>query len=375
MAARAAIHLCGSYNVGDLLGEGFSGFVYACSKHGDDSQTFAAKVCAERPGAAEEMRSEVSLLQSLCHSSIVKIHDIFDDGKSVYFVMDRLHHDLLDGLHSYGMRESVDMNNLVHVVRQMATAVRYLHSVAVVHRDVKPDNFLTDRERLTDPNCKLVLADFGSACKLSVNARLEEQVGTKIYWAPEVYDGNYGFGVDVWALGICLHCVASNTFPFADEQEVRTKNIYLRYVNRQCRNLVSAMLQKVEEKRISMEEVLWHSWMTGEDDSEPDEIMDSSLARRWLRDAEMRLPSFARFDRNRKRKAWPRLALPLIAGLFVARIALRLCPGWDAPVRWSPVIDRTTCMQKQHVRGNDRWVFRRLRGTPTCKAAVRPREQ
>lgn len=119
------------------------------------------EVCAQRHGAAEEMRAEAQLLRSLCHSclvdggwwtladvpmvhertndkrcqcntsrflklgwgvvgpgylrkisepflildilgAIMKVHDVFDDGKSVYFVMDRMHHDLLDGLLAEG---------------------------------------------------------------------------------------------------------------------------------------------------------------------------------------------------------------------------------------------------------------------------------
>ena len=83
-------------------------------------------MCADRPGAVKETRDEAMLLRSMCHSplpamkmltlhvancghvttacnmlespgSIVKVHDFFDNGTSVYFVMDRMHQDLLDG--------------------------------------------------------------------------------------------------------------------------------------------------------------------------------------------------------------------------------------------------------------------------------------
>ncbi|CAE7030634.1 unnamed protein product [Symbiodinium sp. CCMP2592] len=271
MSELAADLLRSKYEVGELLGEGFSGFVYACSRC-QQGEALAAKVCADRPGAVKETRDEAMLLRSMCHSSIVKIHDFFDNGTSVYFVMDRMHQDLLDGLQSYVMREKVDMNGLVHIVRQMVAAVQYLHTLGIVHRDVKPENFLIDCEQLTDPSCRVVLADLGSACKVTdKNQRLSEQVGTTAYWSPEMYDKDYGPKVDTWALGICLHCMASNTFPFVDEHEVRSKTFRLRRVSRSCNRLVQAMLNKVEARRPSLDEVQHHPWLTGKDDPEDHE--------------------------------------------------------------------------------------------------------
>jgi len=348
MAARAAIHLRGNYDVGDLLGEGFGGFVYACQRYGDNN-ALAAKVCGQRPGAAEEMRAEAQLLRSLCHSSIMKVHDVFDDGKSVYFVMDRKQQDLLDGLENYFMRETANVNGLVHVVRQMAEAVKYLHSLSIVHRDIKPENFLTDK-KLTDPQCHVVLADFGSACKITEQTRLADQVGTMVYWAPEMYDKKYGLKVDVWALGICLHCMVNNAFPFVDEQEVRTKSIDLHGINRPCRDLISSLLAKVEEDRITMEDVLWHPWLTGQEDviSESDNSEDSSPGLAWklFPDvSEWRLPSFSR--PRKTRRIWPLAMASLITGVCVARMALRFCPcpGWDNAAPWKPSGIPASCLK------------------------------
>ncbi|CAK9113023.1 unnamed protein product [Durusdinium trenchii] len=347
MAARAAIHLRGNYEVGDMLGEGFGGFVYACHRYGDQ-KALAAKVCAARPGAAEELRSEAQLLRSLCHSSIMKVHDVFDDGKSVYFVMDRMHHDLLDGLENYVMREASNLNGLRHVVRQMAAAVKYLHSHSIVHRDIKPENFMTDRASLTDPECRLVLGDFGSACQITEQTtRLAEQVGTMVYWAPEMYDKDYGLKVDVWALGVCLHCVASNAFPFVDEQEVRTKSIGLSNINRACRGLISSMLEKVEEIRINMEDVVWHPWLTQETATEePDfEALPPPSVWALLPDvSEWRLPSFPRKGRK-ARRLWPLAMASLMTGIGLARMALRFCPGWDSTAPWKPTSLPTVCLK------------------------------
>ncbi|CAE7457362.1 CIPK5 [Symbiodinium natans] len=338
MAELATDSLRGKYEVGELLGEGFSGFVYACRRH-NASEALAAKVCTNRPGSAEETRDEALLLRSMCHSSIVKVHDIFDNGKSVYFVMDRMHQDLLDGLQSYIMREKSHMNGLVHIVRQMVAAVQYLHTLAVVHRDVKPENFLIDSERLTDPSCRVVLADLGSACKLAQNQRLSEQVGTTVYWSPEMYDQDYGLKVDIWALGICLHCMASNTFPFVDEDEVRTKTFRLRRVSPSCNRLIHSMLNKVEAKRPNIDEVQQHPWLTGKDDPENHEQDECGWkVNGWL--SVLSRPEKHQWPSPRKsRRAWPRAALPLLFAFCLTGLVFKpQRSGWDASAaRWTPL--------------------------------------
>eukprot|EP00913_Durusdinium_trenchii_P014116 g13250.t1 len=138
--------------------------------------------------------------------------------------------------------------------------------------------------------------------------------------------------VDVWALGVCLHCVASNAFPFVDEQEVRTKSIGLSNINRACRGLISSMLEKVEEIRINMEDVVWHPWLTQETATEePDfEALPPPSVWALLPDvSEWRLPSFPRKGRK-ARRLWPLAMASLMTGIGLARMALRFCPGWDS---------------------------------------------
>merc|ERR1712232_1466066 len=96
-----------------------------------------------------------------------------------------------------GMRQQVDdqgqinCHDLAHVVSQMCASIQYLHRSFVVHRDVKPDNFLIDRKDITNKTCKVVLADFGTACTFGDGERLREKVGTTMFWAPEMFDRNY----------------------------------------------------------------------------------------------------------------------------------------------------------------------------------------
>merc|ERR1712226_1002266 len=109
----------------------------------------------------------------------------------------------------------------------MLEAVAYLHGCNVAHRDVKADNFLLDRDVLSDPNCRLVLADFGHATRFSEGERWSGRSGTDFYWSPEVYDKNYGPKVDVWSIGVIMCLMLDGCFPFGDEAEARHSDVEL----------------------------------------------------------------------------------------------------------------------------------------------------
>jgi len=286
------------YDIGQLLGEGFSGSVFECTD--SRQRKLAAKVSGSREGAAAEIRHEALLLRSMCHCNIISVDDIIDDGTQVCFVMERLERDLMDGLQSYVMREHVAMDGLRHVVRQMSAGIQHMHKLSIIHRDIKPENFLVGGGQLTDPDCRIVLADFGSACKLGSNDRLTEQVGTTTYWSPEVYNKRYGFKADVWGLGIVMHCMASNTFPFATEQDVRAKKIQLRrWTSSDCNSLICMMLEKDEEKRLCVDQVMLHPWVLCCSTPEPGDLEAAgtpvfSSCRDMLRPAEQKHSGFSR---------------------------------------------------------------------------------
>lgn len=94
-------------------------------------------------------------------------------------------------------------------MRQLVSALKYMHGSGVVHRDVKLENILID----DDFNIKL--ADFGFSSYKNINC-LDSFVGTRTYLAPEVkanvvYDGRKA---DVFSAGVVLFALANGIFPF-----------------------------------------------------------------------------------------------------------------------------------------------------------------
>ena len=96
--------------------------------------------------------------------------------------------------------------------------LHYLHSNNIIHRDIKSDNILTDKDG------EVKLADFGYAAQLtSERAARSSKVGTLCWMAPELIRGErrYGTGIDIWSFGIFAFELAEGDPPYIREPQSR----------------------------------------------------------------------------------------------------------------------------------------------------------
>lgn len=257
--------LLDDYCLGEQLGQGAFGIVYSCTKRNShDSHSLAVKMVDKVESPVKEIEREVELLRGMDHPNVIRIYKVYYEKVFVCIVMDRYSGgDLINGMQrhwsSIGL---IPPLKVLHIKRQMALALAYLHSRHVVHRDIKGDNYLQDREDLLDENCRLVLTDFGTACKMPDGHRLSAPVGTRTYWSPEFFSQDYGLKVDTWALGVVVYGLVQGRFPFKDESAVRTRNPKLpSTVPADCVDLIKRLLAKDEHKRLSAAQAANHRWV------------------------------------------------------------------------------------------------------------------
>jgi hypothetical protein len=171
------------YTLGDELGRGrFS--VVNSAVHLKENAKYAVKVVENKSLADEEnleaLETEIHILRMLDHPHIVALKEVVVCPKDTYIVMELLSGgELFNRIVEQGRFSEVDAAELF---AQILLAMEYLHSLNIVHRDVKPENILY----VSQGSTQIKLIDFGYAGVWAADKELSGLCGTPDYVAPEV---------------------------------------------------------------------------------------------------------------------------------------------------------------------------------------------
>jgi myosin-light-chain kinase len=205
------------YKIGAILGCGTFGQVRECI-NSTTKESYAVKIIDQNPnnlswGRNSIARREVELLSSLNHPSIIRFVDVYEDSQFLYVVMERCNGGEL--FERIVAEKKFKESDVIDFSRQMFSAIEYVHSHHIIHRDIKADNFL-----LTGDGLKVKLIDFGLAVKVSGSRHiLSDVVGSAYYMAPEMLNHKYSFQVDMWSAGVLMFLMIFGRYPFDDETD------------------------------------------------------------------------------------------------------------------------------------------------------------
>jgi serine/threonine protein kinase len=214
-ASASNFNLDAFYKVGDVIGEGINGEVHI----GWDRITNEPVAIKSIPYEGDfkvtldpEAEAEIEIVKNIHHPYLVKTYDIFRDGdkKKVYMVMEYVPGGELFARVANDGGSLVKEGDAIRIARDLLSGVMYLHSLNIVHRDIKLENILCTSEDRTKP-IHIKLADFGLSSKLTGKEQsLQSLVGTSFYLAPEIITKQgYGSSVDAWAIGVVFYIVVS----------------------------------------------------------------------------------------------------------------------------------------------------------------------
>ena len=203
------------YEVLEDLGSGGSGKVLKCrSLH--SGNFFAMKRFFPTEDTHLIFQRELAPLSELKHDNVIKVLTAFLDGGLMHAVFELLDHSIVDEVEMKGC--GLEGPTVKEYSFQILTAVDFIHSHNIMHRDIKPDNLLVSHSGV------LKLADFGSsrtsnhASNHAFNhtsnhaaAPLTRDAGTLWFRAPEMLlmDPDYNKPADVWAVGCTLVFMAT----------------------------------------------------------------------------------------------------------------------------------------------------------------------
>ncbi|KDN48432.1 Pkinase-domain-containing protein [Tilletiaria anomala UBC 951] len=209
-----------NYQKIEKVGEGTYGVVYKAKDIGNNRIVALKKIRleAEDEGVPSTAIREISLLKELRDPNIVTLYDIIHQEQKLYLVFEFLDLDLkkyMDNVGSKGDGLGPDM--VKKFTFQLVKGIYYCHAHRILHRDLKPQNLLIDKEG------NLKLADFGLARAFGIPLRTyTHEVVTLWYRAPEVLLGSrhYSTAIDMWSVGCIFAEMASRVPLFPGDSEI-----------------------------------------------------------------------------------------------------------------------------------------------------------
>lgn len=204
------------YEVKQLLGEGSFGQVKLVT-HKRTGLDRAMKIIKKAEVPAEErdkMLKEVTILKSLDHPNILKIFDMHEDESHYYLLTEYCAGgELFDRIQK---ANNFNEKMAAKYIKQLLSAIAYLHARNIVHRDLKAENLLFESDA-DDANLKLI--DFGVSSECFKGNKLKETLGTPYYIAPEVLLQSYDEKCDIWSCGIILYILLCGYPPFNGDND------------------------------------------------------------------------------------------------------------------------------------------------------------
>merc|ERR1712142_541649 len=257
-----------AYRVGDVLGKGGFGVVYAGLRVRDKREVAIKHVARNKVMEWASLNGRrVPLELKLLHTvqtvnGVIRLLDFFERSDTFIYVMEKPTNskDLFDFITDKGALEEELAKNFF---RQVTATIIACHRKGVIHRDIKDENILVD---LKTGKCSLI--DFGSGAFLKEEAYTEFD-GTRVYSPPEWIRTSryYGNPATVWSLGILLYYMVCGDIPFEKDEEICNAEISFRNnVSQNCQNLIRSCLRIRPKDRIQLTDILSHVWLVGTED-------------------------------------------------------------------------------------------------------------
>jgi len=215
------------------------------------------------------LRREIKIMKKVDHPNILKLFEVYEDEEESFLVMELVEgKELFDKIVEKGQYSEKDASN---IVRQIVSAVEYLHSNGIAHRDLKPENLLSAGDDDTEV---IKIADFGFSKKFD-EEKLMTSCGSPGYVAPEVLTcESYDKAVDMWSVGVIIYILLCGYPPFyADNAPALFKKIMdVKYdfddpswdeVSEDAKNLIRHLLIKDPKERHTAKQCLDDPWVKG----------------------------------------------------------------------------------------------------------------
>ncbi|XP_029014141.1 serine/threonine-protein kinase BRSK2-like isoform X2 [Betta splendens] len=263
LTAGQSSQYVGPYRLEKTLGKGQTGLV-KLGVHCITGQKVAIKI-VNREKLSEsvlmKVEREIAILKLIEHPHVLKLHDVYENNKYLYLVLEHVSGgELFDYLVKKGRLTPKEARKFF---RQIISALDFCHSHSICHRDLKPENLLLDEKN------NIRIADFGMASLQVGDSLLETSCGSPHYACPEVIRGEKydGRRADVWSCGVILFALLVGALPFDHDnlrqllEKVKSGVFHMpHFIPPDCQALLKGMIEVNAEKRLTLEAIQKHTW-------------------------------------------------------------------------------------------------------------------
>ena len=201
--------------------------------------------CMKEKKLSASLKVEQNILKEINNDYVINSYFIFQDKKNYYFVMEYLPGGDVFGLLS---KNNLPKSTIKLIVAETILSINYLHSINIIHHDIKPENILitakghfklsdfglskslrNDGQEVVDQHVKNLI-NFVEFKNVDTNFYVDDEeskeaVGTINYMAPELFTDKYpeGEGVDYWAIGVLIFDLFAFALPFEGKTQEETR--------------------------------------------------------------------------------------------------------------------------------------------------------
>ncbi|NXD01653.1 STK36 kinase, partial [Certhia familiaris] len=254
-----------NYHVLEMIGEGSFGRVYK-GRRKNSAQVVALKFIPKVGRSEKELKNlqrEIEIVRDLHHPNIIQMLDSFETAKEVVVVTDYAEGELFQILEDDG---SLPEDQVQTIAAQLISALYYLHSHRILHRDMKPQNILLGKDGVVK------LCDFGFARAMSIHTMVLTSIkGTPLYMSPELVEERpYDHTADLWSVGCILYELFVGTPPFYTNSIFQLVSLIIKdpvkwpmTMSPVFKSFLQGLLMKDPHQRLSWPELLSHPFIAG----------------------------------------------------------------------------------------------------------------
>uniref|UniRef100_A0A3B3C1T9 Protein kinase domain-containing protein n=1 Tax=Oryzias melastigma TaxID=30732 RepID=A0A3B3C1T9_ORYME len=280
-------NLHNKYAIAEELGRGQFGIVHRCVNISSE-KTYMAKFVKVRGADQAIIKKEIATLNLAKHTNFLLLHNSFESPEELVMIFDFMSGcDIFERLSTAEFE--LNEREIVNYIRQICSALEFLHSQSYGHFDIRPENIVYTTRNSS--NVKII--ELGQSRHLTPGDQIKIQYTTAEYAAPEIHQCDMVSTVtDMWSVGVLTYVLLSGLNPFtAETNQQMIDNISgatysyedesFKHVSVEALDFTDRLMTKERKHRMTAAEALTHSWLTKPVEEISPRVIPSSRHKRY----------------------------------------------------------------------------------------------